>query len=132
MPKAEAAASFRTGAAARFTPYIAPITAQKDSIPAPHYEERFAMRGHQRSVSCVKFSPCGRWLASASADSTVRLWQPLTGEYRCTLQGAHSAGVNDVAWSRDSRYLASCSDDKTIVIWDVASGRALKVRQGLQ
>ncbi|KAI1785767.1 hypothetical protein LXA43DRAFT_1036469 [Ganoderma leucocontextum] len=39
----------------------------------------FSLKGHTDSVSQVRFSPCRKYIASASADRTVRLWRRSNG-----------------------------------------------------
>lgn len=38
------------------------------------------LTGHQKQVAHVAFSPDGRWAASASWDSSVRIWEGRTGK----------------------------------------------------
>jgi WD40 repeat protein len=45
------------------------------------------LTGHTRSIVSVKFSSDGALLASGSADKTVRLWDPETGEQLRVLEG---------------------------------------------
>ncbi|XP_065876266.1 COMPASS-like H3K4 histone methylase component WDR5A isoform X1 [Euphorbia lathyris] len=94
------------------------------------------LTGHKRAISAVKFSSDGRFLASSSADKTLRTYSlspsnpptsPLTPlhEFR-----GHEQGVSDVAFSSDSHYLVSASDDKTLRLWDVTTGSQIKTLQG--
>lgn len=83
----------------------------------PNYRLRLQLRGHAAAVSQVRISPDGRWIASASADGTARIWDAATGAHMDTLVG-HMAGVNCVAWSPDSSTLATGSDDKSIRLWN--------------
>ncbi|KAI0409600.1 WD40-repeat-containing domain protein [Xylaria palmicola] len=91
----------------------------------PHYVPRLLLAGHQKPISQVRISPDGRWIASSSADATIRIWEASTGRHMDTLVG-HMAGVSALAWSPDSRTLASGSDDKAIRLWDRVTGRPTK------
>ncbi|KAI1157169.1 WD40-repeat-containing domain protein [Nemania diffusa] len=91
----------------------------------PHYVPRLLLAGHQKPISQVRISPDGRWIASASADATIQIWEASTGRHMDTLVG-HMAGVSAVAWAPDSRTLASGSDDKAIRLWDRVTGRPTK------
>lgn len=74
------------------------------------------LEGHKSCVTAVAFSPNGRYLASVSWDSTVRLWDPTTGTLRSTL-----AGHSRIAFSGSS-YLATLCEDHKVRIWDPVSG----------
>lgn len=86
-----------------------------------HYKAALILRGHKKGVSAVKFSPDGCWIASCSADCTIKIWDARTGKLEHTLEG-HLAGISTIAWSPDSKVLASGSDDKSIRLWDVSTG----------
>ncbi|MBN3906665.1 MAG: NACHT domain-containing protein [Nostoc sp. NMS1] len=85
--------------------------------------------GHSNRVFCVAFSPNGQFLASGSADRTIKLWSPHTGKCQNTLHG-HGSWVWAVAFSPDNNLLASASHDHTIKIWDVHSGECWQTLQG--
>ncbi|MBD2532019.1 hypothetical protein H6G97_21495 [Nostoc flagelliforme FACHB-838] len=87
------------------------------------------LHGHKNRIFSVAFSPNGEFLASASADRTIKLWSPHTGQCLKTLHG-HGSWVWAIAFSPDSNFLASGSYDHTIKIWDVASGECLQTLQG--
>ncbi|KAF1949287.1 WD40 repeat-like protein [Byssothecium circinans] len=88
-----------------------------------HYRPTMILRGHKKAIAAVKFSPDGKWIASCSADATIKIWDASTGRLEHTLEG-HLAGISTIAWAPDSRLLASGSDDKSIRLWDVSTGLA--------
>ncbi|OMO79578.1 hypothetical protein COLO4_24393 [Corchorus olitorius] len=61
----------------------------------------------------VYFSPDGQWLASASFDKSVKLWNAITGEFVAAFRG-HVGPVYQISWSADSKHLLSGSKESTL------------------
>lgn len=80
-------------------------------------------RTHQGAVRAVTYSPDGRWLATAGADGTIRVWKPGAATLARGLVG-HAGEVQSLAWSSDSNTLASGGTDGTVRLWDASSGAA--------
>ncbi|KIW01327.1 uncharacterized protein PV09_07102 [Verruconis gallopava] len=80
------------------------------------------LNGHQKQINHVTFSPDGLYIASASFDNSVKLWNSRDGKFILTFRG-HLAPVYQCAFSADSRLLVSSSKDTTLKCWDVRTGK---------
>ncbi|ETI39229.1 hypothetical protein F441_14986 [Phytophthora nicotianae CJ01A1] len=104
----------------------------------------FSLSGHDRSINCVRFSPNGAYLASASDDTSIILWSKpktagddwrwdhissLSDVGRTILSLGHKGDITDLSWSPDSAFLASSSVDNRCVIWNVEKGDVAERRK---
>jgi WD40 repeat protein/tRNA A-37 threonylcarbamoyl transferase component Bud32 len=87
--------------------------------------------GKAGPVHGVAFTPDGRYLAGASGDGTIKVWDVASGRLVRTLRG-HSGRVNCVAFSPDGRFLASASEDRTVRLWQASTGKWLRTLAGHQ
>lgn len=96
------------------------------------------LQAHEKEIYTIKWSPTGPGtsnpnrnlvLASASFDSTVRLWDMEPGRclYKLT---KHNEPVYSVSFSPDGKYLASGSFDKSVHIWSVDTGQLTNTYRG--
>lgn len=87
------------------------------------------LRGHQKPVIAVAFSPDGQLLASAggggffAADTAIRLWCVEDGKLLREIPG-HKNQVTSVTFSPDGQTLASISVE-AVRLWRVADGKRL-------
>lgn len=85
--------------------------------------------GHTRAVLGLAFAPRNDFIATASADHTVRIWDRQSFKLRNVLIG-HKNAVKGVAFSPDSSLLATGGWDGTIALWDPRDGRRLAQMTG--
>ncbi|KAH8327847.1 hypothetical protein KR067_000936 [Drosophila pandora] len=96
------------------------------------------LQAHSKEIYTIKWSPTGPGtnnpntnliLASASFDSTVRLWDVERGSCIHTLT-KHTEPVYSVAFSPDGKHLASGSFDKCVHIWSTQTGQLVHSYKG--
>ena len=77
--------------------------------------ELFQLHGHTRGVSAACFSPCGGYIASASWDTTVRLWR--TSDGSCVAKFCeHDQPVERVSFLLDGKTLVSATMDGAVAV----------------
>ena len=74
-------------------------------------EKVFDLPGHHDRINAVAFSPDGSWLVSGGDDSTVRVWNVLTG--RLAVARQFDAAVQSLAFSPDGLYLITGNGNTT-------------------
>ncbi|KAG8735214.1 SCF ubiquitin ligase complex subunit cdc4 [Ceratobasidium sp. 414] len=85
------------------------------------------LSGHTHAVRAL--AAHGRTLISGSYDTTVRVWDIITGECKWTLDG-HSQKVYSVVLDPQRNQAMSGSMDGTVRIWSLATGQALHTLTG--
>lgn len=85
------------------------------------------IEGHGEAIVALRFSPDSKGLATASGDTTVRLWDINTQTPLFTCKG-HRQWVLSLEWSPDSKRLASACKAGEVIIWDPDTGKRLNSR----
>ncbi len=75
-------------------------------------------------MNAVEWAPDGTLLASAAADSTVRIWDRATGEERHRFEG-HRTSATAIGWHPRGHTAVSASRDGTVRLWATDPGHEL-------
>ena len=75
------------------------------------------LSGHVDCVLKVKFTPDGKYIASASEDNSVRVWEVNTTEQIWKYES--DCYFLSCSITPDGKYLAAPSRDETIKLWDL-------------
>jgi len=89
--------------------------------------ERNQIKGHQRRIWHVSFSPNSEYMATASSDGTARLWD-LSGNQQAELKG-HQGWVTHVSFSPNGESVATAGEDGTARLWDLSGKQLVEFNQ---
>ena len=82
---------------------------------------------HTGAVYTAEFSPDGKWIVTASADGTARIWDASTGKLLAELK--HENIVGSAHFSPDGKYVVTASGN-TASVWDAATGKLVAKLDG--
>ena len=98
---------------------------QLDALPAPSEKPPclFNIPAHTLALNHLCFSPDGHWLATASMDKTLKIWNAQTLKLLKVVDRrrhtAHTSSVNRALWLPESNGLITCSDDRQVLGWQL-------------
>ncbi|WVQ82670.1 hypothetical protein IAT38_004802 [Cryptococcus sp. DSM 104549] len=90
-----------------------------------------SFQAHAKYITRCLLSPDTKYLATCSADHTVKIWSTAGIDYTLekTLHG-HQRWVWDAAFSADSAYLVTASSDHAARLWDLSLGETVRQYDG--
>lgn len=91
-------------------------SAQKNATWKPIKSLLGAHQGWVRSLAVDPVT--NEWFATGSSDSTIKIWDLVSGDIKATISG-HIMAVRSLALSTRYLYLFSGSEDKTVRCWDL-------------
>ncbi|KAL0885670.1 hypothetical protein Bca101_009653 [Brassica carinata] len=93
------------------------------------FEPIHKLQAHNRQILKCVLSPESKYLATASSDKTVKIWNVDNFTLDKVLTG-HQRWVWDCAFSVDAKFLFTASSDMTARLWSVEGGSEVRVYRG--
>lgn len=78
--------------------------------------------GQQRTIRCCEWDVNDRYIASASFDGSVAIWERKDERFKiwrqCANLEGHESEVKSLSWNFDGSILATCGRDKKVWLWE--------------
>mmetsp|Transcript_6112 Transcript_6112/g.12679 ORF Transcript_6112/g.12679 Transcript_6112/m.12679 type:complete len:626 (-) Transcript_6112:58-1935(-) len=74
---------------------------------------------HTNYVNCLRYSPCGSYVASCGSDKRVALHDGAVGSVLKASDEAHSGSVYALAWAKEADKIVTCGADKKVKVMSV-------------
>jgi TIR domain/WD domain, G-beta repeat len=102
-------------------PWVTPFSTELEAKLAGGAQAtrlQLVLKGHSLRVQSAAFSTDGKWVVTASEDTSVRIWDAESGKEIAILK-SHTFPLSSAAFSGDGRRVATASRDYAARIWDV-------------
>jgi eukaryotic-like serine/threonine-protein kinase len=80
---------------------------------------------HDSQIQEFVFSQDDRWVATASRDETVQVWEVDSEQIRFVTRLWHHSAVNAVQFDPQGRFLATGTEDAKVRLWDLKTGHPI-------
>ncbi len=109
------------------TPELQAAVVTALSQPLFWVRERQRLTGHDSVIWTVSVSADGKWLASASADGSAKVWR-MDGTLVKTLEHRPKREMLAVAFSPDGQWLATAAADGQVSLWQTRTWTAIPLK----
>lgn len=125
-------------ASTRFVPLLSLLTAGLNNghwcvVEAEDLGDVASGHDRQEEMSDVKYSPNGAYLAVASHDNYIDIYDAAQEYKRIGVCKGHSSYLTHIDWSADSHYLQSTCGAYELLYWDATKhGKQVKISSSLK
>lgn len=99
-------------------------TESSSSSSSSRIDPTISLIGHSRGINDITWSPTSAYIATASDDKRLRLWNAETGDAYVEFRG-HTNFVFTCRFNPQSNLLVSGSYDETVKLWDIRCGECV-------